>query len=134
MLFSTPPSNNHIFNINILHFLKVNSKTWIIQDINMVYVFYFACCFCHLKICWLKCEHFSEGNENHLQRHGTERVNPNSLSNLIHDLLLQGSLFRQIDWMRHQADTHLPHSQGKIFAPPQLLSKKVLNCVLDCKK
>ena len=45
----------------------------------MAYIFHLPCCFCHLKICWLKYEHFSEGSENHLKRHGTERVKTLSL-------------------------------------------------------
>ena len=41
----------------------------------MVYIFHLTCYFCHLKSCWLKYQPFSEGSENHLKRHGTERVN-----------------------------------------------------------
>ena len=40
----------------------------------MVCNFHLISYFCHLKICWLKYKPFSKGNECHLKRHGTERV------------------------------------------------------------
>ena len=71
---STPIWKNRLFNSKFFQFFQKKFGIKITLDTNMILFLHLVCHLCILELHLLNYDCISKGSENHLKRHGTERV------------------------------------------------------------